>query len=160
MKRSAVDEIANAVAQKLGTKKYSSTQTIEVSTVPGNYNGALSLDNVASLVQFGTADRNSVQMIISPSPSLTVERPKAGEKYNAGYGPDIEFPAVGKSGIRIGPVTMFHGGVGSAIFDRFNSPTHFVKSGTRRFQITLQSVQDKSTDKRKWIIYTFGISEE
>jgi hypothetical protein len=139
--------------------KYSSAQTVEISSAPGNYNESLNLDNVATMIQVDEASHDAIGMALLASPPLRVDKPTAEARYMDGGGFAVQFPGAGTPGMRIEGVTI--SGLGTKyLFDRFRSSTHIVRIGIRRFRVSLQSIRDKSSRNNKLIAYTFGISEE
>jgi hypothetical protein len=139
---------------------YSSTQTVEISSAPGPYNETLNLDNIATMVQADEWNHDAIGMILQELPPLIVDKPKAGEGYKDEKGNSIVTNPDNNSSIHIANLTIIAGGT-KYLFSR-SSPIHFIQIGERRFRITLQSIRDKSNDKKKkrLIAYTFGISEQ
>jgi hypothetical protein len=76
--------------------KFSSTQTIQISSSPGHYNEHLNLDNVAVLTQTGACDRDSITLAFIVSPPLGVTNPKASEQYDGS-----QLPGAGQPGMKI-----------------------------------------------------------
>lgn len=141
--------------------KYSDTQVVQVSSAPGNYNVTLNLDNTGvALHQFGLANLDAVEMVASSSPLLTIDRPRAGEKYSAGD-TIVKFPAADTPGVFIESARIYPSGR-SIVFDRTTSATatFTIEVDDRKFRIVLMAVRDKSKGKHKLLEYTFGISEE
>ncbi len=147
------------LGQRLAAQQYSSQQTIQISSVPGNYNETLNLDNVAALVQSGEASRDAVQMVLPATPPLTVAQPKAGEQYRVGGGAVSGVPSAGTPGIDIRSARTFDAS-SEFIFDRARNSVHVVQVGRRRFRVALNEINDESTSAQMLMEYVFGISEE
>jgi hypothetical protein len=138
---------------------YSSTQTIEISTAPGPYNETLNLDNVATMSPLAS-NHDEIGMLLLESSPLTIDNPPAEGRYKDGSGGTVAFNPGNWPEIQIKMATISGPGT-EYLFSRLTSPTHVVQVGERRFQVTLQSIRDKSPKKKKQtlIAYTFGISE-
>lgn len=134
--------------------KFSDRQTVQVSSRPGDYTRSISLDGAATLLQgAGVPTRDSITMILPNEPPLTIDQPKAGEKYQVGGG-TITFPDADK--VRGAQIT------GKARWYRFSPPkrSHDIPVGDRVFRVSLQAVNDKSKPDHMFIEYVFGISEQ
>ena len=142
--------------------KYSSTQTIELSSVPGDYNETLNLDNAGTMTQVGTANLQEVGMVLMSSPSLRIERPNGKTSYQASAdGVTFDFPAADKQGVTIRGAKVFQASAeDSFVFNRFKAQSHIVSVGQRKFRVMLMEIRDKSRKKHRLIQYTFGINEE
>jgi hypothetical protein len=134
--------------------KFSSTQTIQISSSPGPYNEHLNLDNVAVLTQTGAFDRDSITLALLVSPPLGVVNPKASEQYDGS-----QLPAAGHPGMKTKNLEVRTLG-DRFTFHRMNSPRATVKVAGREFVITLMRVDHKSTPRHKLLEYTFGASEQ
>lgn len=139
--------------------RYSSTQVVEISSAPGNYNEVLNLDNVATMRQADEATQDQIGMaLFIESTSVTIDKPKGKPGYADGAGNVVRVVPGGETGAQFKNLTIT--GLGKKyVFDRFGASAHVVEVGQRRFRISLQSIRDKSNGKQKLLIYTFGISE-
>ncbi len=142
--------------------KYSSRQVVEIANAPGNHNDTLNLDNAATLVELGPCDHNTIHMILTDASPLTVERPQANVPYQTRPGVWTEFPAAGSDGIDIeGFRSIDATGAKEYVFTRWGAGrSHVVVVGTRKFRVSLDAVNDRSTPGHKRVEYAFGISEE
>lgn len=142
--------------------KYSSRQIVEVSNAPGNYNDTLNLDNAGTMVEVGPSDHNTIHMILTDATPLTIERPQADVRYQAGRGVSSYFPAAGSPWIDIRDARSIDAtGSKEYIFTRFGAGrSHLVAVRMRKFRVSLDAVNDRSKPGHMLIEYVFGISEE
>ena len=113
---------------------YSSTQIVEISSSPGDYNETLNLDNVATMRQAEEATHDIIGMaLLIDSPSVTIDKPK------------------GNTGSSLGK---------KYVFSRLGVSAHTIDVGSRHFRVSLQAIRDKSKGKQRLLVYTFGISEQ
>jgi hypothetical protein len=115
---------------------YSSRQVLQISNVPGDYNRALNLDNVATLRLSVPFSRESVTLLWPTSPPTTIEEPGATTR-----------------NLSITNWTT------KITFD-VTHPVQLIRVGERIFRVSLEDIHDKTTPERIfWFQYEFAISE-
>lgn len=128
--------------------KHSSTQVVQWSDEPGDYNQSVNLDNLAALVLVGTPSMEAVELLLpKEAPRQTDYKP--GDMKPGG-------PPVVTS------LTRFSGGTQFRFGADEGSRSHVVAVASRRFLVTLLSVKSATTASgdAALLTFTFGIAEQ
>jgi len=119
---------------------YSSRQVLEISNIPGGYNQTLNLDNVATLRLAAPFNRESVTLLWTTLPSITIDEPP-------------QFPPIITRGEVIARGSQY------ITFD-VEHPVQLIRVDGRIFGVSLEDIHDKKTpDRIFWFEYDFAISE-
>jgi hypothetical protein len=138
--------------------KYSSRQTVRLSQEPGEYNETINLDNAAILALGDPSDSESVTMLMQSEAPRTITNPKFGQEYRSGKETVVISPVDrGKTEITDLTMSAFSG---QFHFDTSANRVQLIRMGDREFRVSLDAINDKSTEGRMLIEYVFGISEQ
>jgi hypothetical protein len=139
--------------------EYSSRQILQISSMPGDYNRTLNLDNVAALRLMPPFNRDGLTLSWFPSPPVTIAEPQVGKPYNVPSGGTVR---AGGPGVEVKGLTMTGPPLVSIGFD-IAHPVQLICVGERIFRVSLESVKDKANATAKIVMffeYEFAISEE
>jgi hypothetical protein len=138
---------------------YSNRQVLQISSMPGDYNRTLNLDNVAALRLMPPLNRDGLTLSWFPSPPVTIAEPQAGKQYDVPFGGTVR---AGGPGIEVKGLTMMGPPLVNIWFD-IGHPVRLIRVGDRVFRVSLESVKDKADVTAKIMMffeYEFAISEE
>jgi len=138
--------------------RFSSRQTIEIASVPGQYNRTINLDNAASLILGAPFNASAVTLFWLTTALSTIVEPVPGKQYKV--------PGDGEGAIEFGPgvtakeATIFRH-VNPVFFDAGKHRQNFVKVGGRVFLIRLEEIRDKATHEIPMHFdYIFAVVEQ
>ena len=137
--------------------KFSSTQVVHSSSMPGDSLNYLNLDNVGTLaVGIGNADH--VQMMLLSAPALVIDNPFADLARSA-KGTSDSIPPEGAGLADAWRDIHIEAGSDMFDFERVGRSRHVVRVDKRRFEVVLRDVRDRSSAEYRLYEYTFIISE-
>lgn len=148
-------EEANATVTK--GARFSGRQTIEIASVPGEYNRSINLDNVGTLVLGAPFNASTVTLFWPATALSTVVEPVSGKRYAV--------PGEGEGAIEFGPgvtakdATIFRH-LNQVVFDTGTKQQNLVKVASRIFLVRLEEIKDRATREIPMHFeYTFALSE-